>query len=326
MSGYIYTDSELIQLIVDFHNKNHQIPTSRISLGPHADTFIRRFGTWNKALQRSGLEPTRQPPNLSIEQIKIWLEKQAIKNNETGCWVWSKNKNIKGYGLVNYQRKYWYVHRLSYTLWKDIIPEGMLVQHICDNPSCFNPEHLELGTHQTNRNDSQQKGRFKINKVRPKSPYKSSDQEKFKWYQKSTQKVDLGYKTKCWIPRGGKTKEYNHQLHRWIFKTVNGFEPEIVGHKCHIKGCINPEHLYATNRRQNALDSRHYRANIHIREEQVRIVLEDFFNADFAELGSKRAFDIKWSKELNVSQSIINDIRSGNSWTDIRQEVRHEQK
>ncbi len=45
------------------------------------------------------------------------------------------------------------MHRYIYAQRFGKIPDGICVRHKCDNPSCINIEHLELGTHQENMDD-----------------------------------------------------------------------------------------------------------------------------------------------------------------------------
>jgi hypothetical protein len=63
------------------------------------------------------------------------------------------------YGQVRYGGKVWLVHRLTWTLHRGPIPEGMDVCHSCDSPPCFNLRHLFLGTRQENMQDCATKGR-----------------------------------------------------------------------------------------------------------------------------------------------------------------------
>ena len=54
--------------------------------------------------------------------------------------------------------------RLSRVAWEahnaQPIPEGMVVCHSCDNPECFNPKHLWIGTQRENIHDAISKKRF----------------------------------------------------------------------------------------------------------------------------------------------------------------------
>jgi len=82
-----------------------------------------------------------------------------------GCWIWSGSKNQDGYGNVGIKGKSERAHRAAYRKWKGPIPKGMVVMHTCDNPSCINPDHLQLGTQQENIEDMRVKGRRKGSNV-----------------------------------------------------------------------------------------------------------------------------------------------------------------
>lgn len=93
------------------------------------------------------------------KRIELLLRKTnkfgRIVNDELGhCWEWLGAKK-EGYGLYCKTT----THRISYTLFKGIIPKNLVVMHICDNRGCINPEHLKLGTQQDNMNDKKEKGR-----------------------------------------------------------------------------------------------------------------------------------------------------------------------
>lgn len=78
----------------------------------------------------------------------------SVKINENGCWDWRKYSDRHGYGKHYVNGKLWSAHRLSYTLFKEEIPEGLVIRHQCHNRKCINPEHLLTGTVQDNANDS----------------------------------------------------------------------------------------------------------------------------------------------------------------------------
>ena len=79
------------------------------------------------------------------------------------CWMWvGGSKSQNGYGMIQIDGKRSskvLAHRLSYEIHKGVIPDGMVVMHNCDNPSCVNPDHLSLGTQSQNIIDAFAKGR-----------------------------------------------------------------------------------------------------------------------------------------------------------------------
>lgn len=78
---------------------------------------------------------------------------------EFGCIRFTGHLDGEGYGRIMVARVKYMAHRLSYSINNGPIPDGYVVRHKCDNPSCINPEHLEVGTQADNIADKVSRGR-----------------------------------------------------------------------------------------------------------------------------------------------------------------------
>lgn len=68
------------------------------------------------------------------------------------CWVWTGKVNHEGYArirVLGHSAK-WAIHRASYEVFIGPIPDDLTIDHLCRNPSCINPAHLEPVTMETN--------------------------------------------------------------------------------------------------------------------------------------------------------------------------------
>jgi HNH endonuclease len=61
---------------------------------------------------------------------------------EDGCWQWIGRTRDDGYGLFSIRRHRMLAHRFAYEWLVGQIPTDTL-DHLCRNPSCVNPSHLE---------------------------------------------------------------------------------------------------------------------------------------------------------------------------------------
>jgi hypothetical protein len=69
---------------------------------------------------------------------------------DNGCWVWQKSRTIDGYGVIAANKKVKGAHRVAYQLYIGEITEGLVIDHLCRNPPCVNPDHLEMVTNRVN--------------------------------------------------------------------------------------------------------------------------------------------------------------------------------
>ncbi len=66
------------------------------------------------------------------------------------CWNWKRAISDNGYGVVYFNKKNTYAHRVAYADQISPILKGKVVDHLCRNRACCNPSHLEAVSQQTN--------------------------------------------------------------------------------------------------------------------------------------------------------------------------------
>ena len=68
------------------------------------------------------------------------------------CWLWTGACD-KGYGICRINKINYKVHRVSWFLTDNTIPENHIIRHKCLAKNCLNPAHLETGTEAENGRD-----------------------------------------------------------------------------------------------------------------------------------------------------------------------------
>lgn len=87
------------------------------------------------------------------------------------CWPWTASCNDAGYGNLGVKEGQKWITRLAHQIaWELVnqrsIPDGLQINHHCDNPPCCSPWHIYTGTHQQNALDAQRRGRLAIGEAR----------------------------------------------------------------------------------------------------------------------------------------------------------------
>ncbi len=137
--------------------------------------------------------------------------------------------------------------------------------------------------------------------------------------------------TGCWLWQGTQFKgtgygqvTYNrkvvsaHRLSLHVFKAFDLKSKSLVLHRCDVKQCINPEHLYLGNHLDNARDaiergrqpmgSRHWNARLN--EDKVRKIFK---------LLREGVPPIEIAHKFGVEKSTINLIKRRQTWRHVKE-------
>jgi hypothetical protein len=93
---------------------------------------------------------------MNITDLPDRIQAMLVVDDLTGCWIWTGYRLKGGYGQVKYQGTNYLAHRLvRHLLIGDIAPKTTdrkldTIDHLCENPSCVNPNHLDPVTQREN--------------------------------------------------------------------------------------------------------------------------------------------------------------------------------
>ncbi|MGN6589488.1 MAG: HNH endonuclease signature motif containing protein [Sphingomicrobium sp.] len=88
--------------------------------------------------------------NITDDERRRFLAKVDRRGPEE-CWPWTASIDAtSGYGWFKADGKMRKAHRFSFILHNGPVPSGMVVDHVCHNRVCVNPEHLQAVTQKQN--------------------------------------------------------------------------------------------------------------------------------------------------------------------------------
>lgn len=85
------------------------------------------------------------------KRLPFW--DRVTKGAPDECWPWTGYVGPSGHGHTTYQCLQMYASRKAWILTHGPVPDGLCVNHRCDNALCCNPGHLYLGTRADNMLD-----------------------------------------------------------------------------------------------------------------------------------------------------------------------------
>ena len=101
--------------------------------------------------ESSALQPSADSALLGLDRDVVRFEKY-VQVQESGCHHWTGGKAGRGYGVftVGFKsdktQRLIYAHRWAFVRHSGAIPDGLTIDHLCNNPQCVNPAHLVLAT------------------------------------------------------------------------------------------------------------------------------------------------------------------------------------
>ena len=99
------------------------------------------------------------------------------------CWTWMGIINHRGYGQFMLNGVNTTAHRAAYNIANGPVPDGLQCGHLCHNPPCVRPDHLEAMTAKENiRQRDERMGRV------PGSALTSTERNRRYWAKKKALK------------------------------------------------------------------------------------------------------------------------------------------
>lgn len=311
-----------------------------------AYTIRKLFGSLISLKELAGIPCEYRKPNMADDEIKEYLvkikksddnccglkRKNALCFNRCNCWVTDAVcKDKAGRSQFWYKSKQFLLYRVAYIVFKGPIALGMHILHLCDNPSCFNPEHLMQGDDALNAKHREERGRSSpARERRPKHKIKDPYDWKalLEWVMANITVSERGewlfsgYVDAAGYPRIVICNKV-YLLHRLILANTLGVKYEDIKIACHKfpsslvlkeapqKHDLNPAHIYNGTQSQNSTDTLDYGKAYSLSRQDVSYIFEEANKTDWLVTTAKE-FDLRIAKTLDASAKTVCEVRKGN--------------
>lgn len=96
----------------------------------------------------------------NAKRAEAYFWERVEQGSPEACWPWTMARHASGYGRVRLPGVgVSPAHRVAYLLDVGDIPTGYAIDHLCGNPPCCNPRHLEPVTPAENNRRAAQRQR-----------------------------------------------------------------------------------------------------------------------------------------------------------------------
>jgi len=303
-----------------------------------------RFGNLSSYHTACGIDSPIRKRNMSDDEMRAYLKSIVSKNIQhtecpayarkdplcypnCSCWI-PEGRYVTEQNRTNIRHKneMWLLHRLSYFLFKDSLNDND-VMHLCDTPSCFNPDHLRLGTRAENIQQCVNNGR------RVHNPKQISDHDLRDPYD-SQKLLDL-VKNRCeitskneWLykyslgPSGYPLIMIDSKLYtlsKLILANKLGKSYEDIEITRHLlpdgtegqRHDLNPDHLIEGSRRDNAIDVVLNKTKLTV---EIISYIRDAAPKNILKKGDAQKFDKLMADKFDLPVNTIKNIRLGTSY------------
>lgn len=144
MSGDRYPSVTTERLLTAYAN-GATLAQLAAETGMHPFSVRQRIARAGGTLRKRG---EHNKPHMTLEE-KFAASVDVRSDSE--CWLWTGPKTKGGYGTISSGPFRSTAQRYAVLRRGLTIPEGHEVDHLCFNPSCVNPAHLEIVTADENK-------------------------------------------------------------------------------------------------------------------------------------------------------------------------------